>query len=284
MSILSNLSALSASFLTLGLSTSLSSITLAQTSFPDVPPDHWAQPFISRLAERNIIAGYPDGTFRPEQSVQRDEFAAMVRQAFDQEPVRKIESGSVYEDVPQGYWAEQAIEETVQQGFMSGEAENEFRPNQPVSRVEALVTLVRGLNLAPPTAQVPVRRVARKPIYLPMAVTSLMQPLVAVSPAATPPVTTPVTESPEATVRDYYTDADQIPESAINYVGIATQNNLVVNYPDPRVLNPNEPLRRATAAALIHQSLVTQNRIEPLPSNVAADNYIARPEITQAAR
>ncbi|WP_414541578.1 S-layer homology domain-containing protein [Nostoc sp. CCY0012] len=68
MSFLSDLSALSASFLTLGLSASLSSVALAQTSFPDVPPDHWAQPFINRLAQRNIIAGYPDGTFRPEQA------------------------------------------------------------------------------------------------------------------------------------------------------------------------------------------------------------------------
>ncbi|MCG6136106.1 MAG: S-layer homology domain-containing protein [Nostoc sp. LLA-1] len=283
MSFLSGLSALSTSFLTLGLSASLSSVALAQTSFPDVPSDYWAEPFINRLAQRNIIAGYPDGTFRPEQAVQRDEFAAMIRQAFDQEPVREIESGSAYEDVPEGYWAEQPIEEAAQQGFMSGDAGGNFRPNQPMSRVEALTTLVRGLNLAPRTAQTNTRRATRRPIYLPLAVTSLMQPIVAARPA-TPPVTTPVAEPLAETVREYYTDADQIPDSAIPYVGIATQRNLVVNHPDLRVLNPNEPLRRATAAAFIHQSLVAQDRIEPLPSNVAAYNYIVRPEISQAAR
>lgn len=36
-----------------------------QTSFPDVPSNFWARPFIERLAQRNILAGYPDGTFRP---------------------------------------------------------------------------------------------------------------------------------------------------------------------------------------------------------------------------
>ena len=270
MSNLSRLSALSASLVTLGLA-ALTSPALAQNTFPDVPPDYWAQPFITRLAQRNMIAGYPDGTFRPEQAVQRDEFAAMIRQAFDKEPVQQIEDASAFQDVPQGYWASPAIEAAYQQGFMSSYPGGFFRPNQPVSRVDALVTLTRGLNLAPEP-----RRVARRPVYLPLAMTSLMQPLVAAAPQATTPVA--------ALARDYYTDAQQIPQYALNDIGVATQQNLVVNYPNPRELEPNEPLRRATAAAFIHQTLVAQERMEPLPSNVEAYNYIVRPEVTQAAR
>lgn len=270
MSSLSRLSAFSASLVTLGLA-ALTSPVLAQNIFPDVPPDYWAQPFIERLAERNIIVGYPDGTFRPEQAVNRDEFAAMIRQAFDQKPVRQIEDASSFEDVPEGYWASGAIEEAYQQGLMSSYPGGFFRPNQPVSRVDALVTLTRGLNLAPET-----RRAVRSPVYLPLAMTSLMQPLVAAAPQPTTPVA--------ALAKDYYTDAQEIPQYAINYVGIATQQNLVVNHPNPRQLEPNEPLRRATAAAFIHQTLVAQERIEPLPSNVEAYNYIVRPEVSQAAR
>ncbi|GAX35304.1 S-layer homology domain-containing protein [Nodularia sp. NIES-3585] len=272
---MSSLSVLGASLLTLGLAASLTSPALAQNTFPDVPPDYWAQPFIQRLVQRNMIAGYPDGTFRPEQAVQRDEFAAMIRQAFDQEPVRQIEDAIAFQDVSEGYWASPAIESAYQQGFMSSYPGGFFRPNQPVSRVDALVTLTRGLNLTPETPQV-TRRAVTSPVYLPLAMTSLMQPLV----AGAPPATTPVA----ALARDYYADAQQIPEYAINDVGIATQKNIVVNYPNPRELNPNEPLRRATAAAFIHQTLVAQNRMEPLPSNVEAYNYIVRPEATQAAR
>ncbi|AVZ29599.1 S-layer homology domain-containing protein [Nodularia spumigena] len=268
---MSSLSHLSASLLTLGLAASLTSSASAQNTFPDVPRDYWAKPFIERLAERNIIVGYPDGTFRPEQAVQRDEFAAMIRQAFEQEPVRQIEDASAFQDVPQGHWASLAIESAYQQGFMSGYPGGFFAPNQPVSRVDALVTLTRGLNLAPET-----RRVVRRPVYLPLAMTSLMQPLVAAAPQPTTPVA--------ALAKDYYVDAQQIPQYAINDVGIATQKNLVVNYPNPRALEPNQPLRRATAAAFIHQTLVAQDRIEPLPSNVEAHNYIVRPEVTQAAR
>lgn len=60
------------------------------STFPDVPSNYWAQPYIQRLAEKNIIAGYPDATFRPQKSVDRDEFAAIVRKAFDVEPIRQI--------------------------------------------------------------------------------------------------------------------------------------------------------------------------------------------------
>ncbi|MBD0302562.1 MAG: S-layer homology domain-containing protein, partial [Tolypothrix sp. T3-bin4] len=57
----------------------------SNASFPDIQ-DHWARPFIEPLAEKNILAGYLDGTYRPNQPVQRDEFAAVIRQAFNQEP------------------------------------------------------------------------------------------------------------------------------------------------------------------------------------------------------
>jgi hypothetical protein len=56
----------------------------AATNFSDVGANYWAQPFIQALAVRNIITGFPNGTFRPEQPVQRAEFAAMIQKAFNQ--------------------------------------------------------------------------------------------------------------------------------------------------------------------------------------------------------
>lgn len=38
-------------------------------SFADVPADYWALPFIQALAARNVIVGYPDGTYKPDQPV-----------------------------------------------------------------------------------------------------------------------------------------------------------------------------------------------------------------------
>lgn len=51
----------------------------AAATFPDVAPDYWARPFIQALAARNAIAGFPDGTFKPNEPVDRAEFAAMIQ-------------------------------------------------------------------------------------------------------------------------------------------------------------------------------------------------------------
>ena len=171
----------------------------ANTSFPDTN-NYWAQPFIHALAEKNIVTGYPDNTFRPRQPVDRDEFAAIIRQAFSQPPERQIKSGSVYKDVPTGYWAAPAIKEAYEMGFMKGYPNGEFRPKQPVTKLEVLVSLAKNLNLsatkatngktgaavvpaasAPTAASAPQqpatrRQQARRLPLLPLAMTALMQP------------------------------------------------------------------------------------------------------------
>ncbi|MHC5728818.1 MAG: fasciclin domain-containing protein, partial [Nostoc sp.] len=72
----------------------------------------------------------------------------------------------------------------------------------------------------------------------------------------------------------YYTDASSIPNYAVNSVTAATQSNLVVNYPDIKQLNPQQPLTRAEAAALLYQALAKQGRIQPIASNLPASQYI----------
>lgn len=269
------------------------------TTFSDVPSNYWAQPFIQGLAARNIVSGYPDGTFRPKQPVNRDEFAAIIRQAFDQPPIRQIESGAVYKDIPANHWAIRPIEEAYQQGFMTGYPGGYFRPNQPVSKVEAIVALNRGLNLtadAPATTEpiatqrsVPqrtTRRTTKRPIFFPLAITSLMQPLLIRQAQAAPvDVPTPTTTEQEAAsagkpasliVTNTYNDANQIPQYAVGSVAAATKENIVVNYPNPKILNPNQPATRGEITALVYQTLVAQNKIEPLAKNLPANQYIVR--------
>ncbi|PPS40701.1 S-layer homology domain-containing protein [Chroococcidiopsis sp. TS-821] len=269
---------------------------IAQTTFPDVPQNYWARPFIESLTARNIIAGYPDGTFRPEQAVRRDEFAALVRRAFDTEQVRNLPDASVFNDVPENYWANPAIQEAYEQGFMDSE-NNNFRPREEIERAQALVILMRGLNLAPAQTQAtapqttpgqttPATRRRAQRGTIPFAIASLMQPVFSavnqVAPAQASPTqtTTPpetqaaVSRPPSEIVSDYYVDAAQIPPNAVEDVARATEANIVVNYPNVRVLNPTEPLSRASAAAWIHQALVRLGRIEPLTPNVEATNYI----------
>lgn len=120
----------------------------AAVNFSDVPANYWAQPFIQALAARNIITGFPDGTFKPEQAVDRAEFAAMIQKAFEQKPVRQL-SQPGFKDVPADYWGATAIEEAYEAGFMGGYPDSLFQPNEEINKVQAIAALANGLNLSP---------------------------------------------------------------------------------------------------------------------------------------
>lgn len=115
----------------------------AQTAFSDVDSNYWASPFIAELVRRNIVAGFPDNTFRPEQPVTRAQFAAMLGKAFQ----KTAERGAIqFTDVPSNYWASTAIQQAYTTGFVAGYPGNRFEPNQNIPREQVLVSLANGLD------------------------------------------------------------------------------------------------------------------------------------------
>ena len=113
-------------------------------NFTDVPQNLWARPYIETLATRGIVTGFPDGTFKPGGSITRAEYATLLHKAFEQNPKSKAPN---YKDVSATFWALPAIQETVETGFLLGYPGNIFRPNQPITRVQAIVALANGLGL-----------------------------------------------------------------------------------------------------------------------------------------
>ncbi len=114
------------------------------TSLSDIS-GNWAEPFIRVLTDKGIIAGYKDGTFRPDQAVTRAEFAALIRRAFPDAP--EVSSQRNFRDVPRGYWAADAIAKATTIGFLAGDPGGTFRPNDNIKRIESLVSLVNGTKL-----------------------------------------------------------------------------------------------------------------------------------------
>jgi hypothetical protein len=115
----------------------------AQTTFYDVASNYWAKDFIQELSSRDIIKGFPDGSFRPNDSVTRSQFAAMVNKAFKK---NKIRNAVNFVDVPSNYWATSAISTAYEMGFLAGYPGNVFNPEQNIPRVQVLVALANGLN------------------------------------------------------------------------------------------------------------------------------------------
>ncbi|WP_052158826.1 S8 family serine peptidase [Halobacillus sp. BBL2006] len=54
-------------------------------SFPDMKTDHWSYPFVEKLVANQITNGYPDGTFKPQNNIQRSEFAVMVARVLNED-------------------------------------------------------------------------------------------------------------------------------------------------------------------------------------------------------
>lgn len=193
---------------------------------------NWAQSVIEALVARDVIRGFPDGTFRPNAPVTRAQFAAMIRQAFMSSRVRQPIQ---FVDVPPSYWGYEAIQEAYTTGFLQGYPGNSFQPDQNIPRVQVLVSLTSGLNLSP-------------------------------------------TADTATILNTYFQDVAQIPEYALNSVAAATENRIVVNYPNVAQLNPNQIATRADVAAFIYQALVSAGQVQPLPPGAIASRYIVGPE------
>lgn len=150
MSKLNRLKATTALFLSLSLGSgtiiplAFQAPAVAQANrFSDVSQNYWAAKFINDLVRRNIIAGFPDGTFQPDAPVTRAQFAAMVTKAFQKADVR---SEASFVDVPSTYWANGAIRDSYRTGFLSGYPGRVFSPNQNIPREQVLVSLANGLR------------------------------------------------------------------------------------------------------------------------------------------
>ncbi|WP_235082885.1 S-layer homology domain-containing protein [Chlorogloeopsis fritschii PCC 9212] len=113
-----------------------------KVKFSDVYSDHWAKDFIAELAALEIIEGFPDGSFRPDEQLTRAQFAAMISQAFDRVKVRGAMS---FKDVSTAFWAYNAIREAYQMGFLRTYG-SQFNPDQALSRLEVLLGFAQGLN------------------------------------------------------------------------------------------------------------------------------------------
>ena len=93
---------------------------------------HWAEGRIKEAVKIGFVSGYQDGTFKPDKTVTRAEFATLLNNAMKNEDTVKISLS----DVNKGDWFYDQIQKSVAVGFFSGYENNTFRPNNPITRQE----------------------------------------------------------------------------------------------------------------------------------------------------
>jgi hypothetical protein len=101
----------------------------------------WASGYVAAAAKAGIIAGYTDGTFRPNASINRSEMVVMLARALNWEPDSvKQSSFKDREHIPA--WAQPAVAMAEEAGLIKGRGGNLFAPGGVASRAEAVKTLL----------------------------------------------------------------------------------------------------------------------------------------------
>ena len=85
--------------LLLALSLVLSSVAVASANVSDVD-GHWSEMYIRQMIEDEIMNGYPDGSFKPDNSITMAEMLTMVNRAFGFEMI----SDEQFDDISDSAW------------------------------------------------------------------------------------------------------------------------------------------------------------------------------------
>ena len=115
-------------------------------SYTDVASNAWYNTAVSTLSSMGIIAGYPDGTFRPNANITRAEFVAIAAR-FDPNGDK---TAAAFSDIL-NHWAKDEISIAYNNSWVDGYPDGTFLPQRNISRAEAMTLVNRVLNRQPET-------------------------------------------------------------------------------------------------------------------------------------
>jgi len=115
--------------------------------FGDVPADSWAWDAVESCYWSGIVQGYPEGDYKPELAVTRDQMAAYISRALagGDGNVREFTGEPTFPDVPDDHWAFDHIEYAVAQNVVEGYPEGDYKPEVEVTRDQMAVYVARSL-------------------------------------------------------------------------------------------------------------------------------------------
>ena len=125
-------------------------------SFSDLPEDHLYAAAISELASRGVITGFPDGTFRPDAAVAREQFAKMIVKALGL-PVSAADTDP-FTDVPSNldsadpFYPDKYVAVCYENGLTEAQTPTTFAPFDDLSRAQLITFVARAANLPDPPA------------------------------------------------------------------------------------------------------------------------------------
>ena len=132
---------------------------IEDTPFADVPLYAWYTPYANKAHELGFIKGYSDGTFRPDQFINRAEAVKILFSAFEFDMSGRPVSDSIqikkrYLDLKGSQWYFPYADFAIQKGIMSGVTDGNdgrfsyFGPSNPITRAEMAKLAIKTIELA----------------------------------------------------------------------------------------------------------------------------------------
>jgi hypothetical protein len=130
--------------LCLGLLTPQANAESESLKFTDVPKDKPYASAVYQLAERNIISGYKDDTFKPGASITRGQAAAIIAKLINLDTKNVKDQG--FKDVSPNLWSYQAISAVAEKGIFRGYGDGRFGPNDKITRAQMASILIKAFE------------------------------------------------------------------------------------------------------------------------------------------
>lgn len=119
------------------------------SSYRDVARGDWFNVYVATLENAGVIVDTrAGGYFRPNEAVTRAELASMLAQFAENK-----KAANYFADVPSYYWAANAIAVCAKTGWINGYPDGTFRPDNKITRAEAMTLVNRVLKRLPETAE-----------------------------------------------------------------------------------------------------------------------------------
>jgi hypothetical protein len=252
---------------------------------PTVTPQPTPPPRTAQLAPSPVPVVTPHKEVRPVpvvvQAAPKAETSPAPTPVATASPIK-------FTDVPQDLWARPYIEALAARGIISGFPDGTFKPGGSITRAEFAALLQKAFEQKPKlkarsfkdvqpnfwalpaiqeTASSGFLQGYSQDTFRPNQPIPKVQVLVALSRglALIPDM------APQEMLKTYQ-DGAQIPDYAKAPVSAATKAGLVVNYPNPKVLNPNRNATRAEVAAMVYQAMVQAGKVQAISSQ-----YVVKP-------
>lgn len=122
-------------------------VTSDVNDFSDVTSGDWFNVTVSSLAQMGVIAGYEDGSFRPNAPITRAEFAAIATRFFAERGVTYNEG--LFADITGDEWFADVVAAAAERGLLGGYPDGTVRPNATITRAESCAVVNRTLDRRP---------------------------------------------------------------------------------------------------------------------------------------